>query len=72
MKGDGTSDEFFDPTASGTGPPHSTRPSVQADSRLIASKNRSQGHPARLRQEWTTHRLFYSFNFGVEWVSYQT
>jgi hypothetical protein len=39
---------------------------------LIASKNRSQRHPARLRQEWTTHRLFYSFNFGVEWVSYQT
>src|SRR5215472_3673554 len=51
-------------------PIHSS--SVQADSRLIASKNRSQRHPARLRQEWTTHRLFYSFNFGVEWVSYQT
>src|SRR5262249_3138741 len=51
-------------------PIHSS--STQADSRLIASKNRSQRHQARLRQEWTTHRLFYSFNFGVEWVSYQT
>jgi hypothetical protein len=33
---------------------------------LVASATR------RGRREWTTHRLFYSFNFGVEWVSYQT
>jgi hypothetical protein len=28
-----------------------------------ASAVRSQRHPARLRREWTTHRLLYSFNF---------
>jgi hypothetical protein len=42
-------------------PIHSS--STPADSRLIAPKNFSQRHPARLRREWTTHRLFYSLNF---------
>src|SRR6195256_3707121 len=43
-------------------PMHSS--STPADSRLTApKKNRSQRHPARLRREWTIHRLFYSFNF---------
>ena len=28
--------------------------------------------PRQQLLEWTTHRLFYSFNFGVEWISYQT
>jgi hypothetical protein len=42
-------------------PIHSSSPA--ADSPLIASKNRSQHHPARLRLEWPTHRVFYRFNF---------
>src|ERR1700704_2578818 len=39
------------------------RPPAPARSRLIAPKNRSQRHLARLCREWTTHRLFDSFNF---------
>src|SRR5262249_34895928 len=42
-------------------PIHSS--STPADSRLIAPNNCSQRHPAGLRREWTTHRLFYSLNF---------
>jgi hypothetical protein len=30
---------------------------------IVCSKNRSQRHLARLCREWTTHRLFDSFNF---------
>src|SRR6266446_4320917 len=30
---------------------------------IACPKNRSQRHPARLRRERTTHRLFYSSNF---------
>ncbi|MEY3147475.1 MAG: Pup deamidase, partial [Actinomycetota bacterium] len=33
------------------------------DSRLIAPNDSSQRHPARLRRDWTIHRLFYSLNF---------
>jgi hypothetical protein len=53
----------------------SIRPPRPADTRLIAPKNRSQRRSARLRQEWTTHCLFYSFDFltkrvrSVDWVS---
>src|SRR5262249_1631237 len=42
-------------------PIHSS--STPADSRLIAPNNCSQRHPAGLRPEGTTHRLFYSLNF---------
>jgi hypothetical protein len=38
---------------------------VVAESQLIAPRNRSYRHPARLRWESTTHRLFYGFNFLV-------